>query len=290
MATTVQAGFSVLLSRQHLADIQKATADTRIVGLKKSFANNFAMAAGGVFLAGSYGRGTICRGQRDIDLIAPLSYPTYKATYDNDPKGFLYFVRKRLNERYYATKVSSKRVAVTLDFTGISVDIVPCFPRFGDGYLMPNGKGDWMPTNPKFHNTFFAKVNGTHGNDFKPLVRLIKAWNLANGKHLRSFHIEVILERMWDGKAIDSDAWPKVVASTLNAMGSYVRNKKYDPWDSSIRVDDYLSSDERSLVIRLLNADAERAKTAEQYRKGGKTEKAFERWGVVYNHKFPSYG
>jgi tRNA nucleotidyltransferase (CCA-adding enzyme) len=88
---------------------------------------------------GSYARGSIIRIESDIDILAPLDYPTYKETYDNDSQAFLYMVRDSLNKKFGSTSVSSKKVAVKLDFSSITVDVVPCFRRDGGGFFMPDG-------------------------------------------------------------------------------------------------------------------------------------------------------
>jgi hypothetical protein len=223
MARSVEAAFNELLDRQRLTSTQVGVADTRIKTLQDFFDNNFTMAER-AFKTGSYARGTICSGQKDVDLMAPLDYPTYKDRYDNDSRGFLYYIRDQLNDRYWATKVSSRQVAVTLDFTSITADVVPCFKREGGGFFMPDGTGGWMKTNPRYHTQLIAKGDEAHNGRLKPLIRLIKAWNLANGNHLRSFHVELLVYNMWDAKTIGT-IQSKNVSSTLQVMASWVNSK-----------------------------------------------------------------
>lgn len=65
-----------------------------------------------------------------------------------------------------------------------------------------------------------------------------------------------------------------------------------DPWtDADTRaIDTYLSTDERGVVTRLFEADHKRADEALVYERAGKTVNAFERWGVIFVGRFPSYG
>ena len=118
MPKTVSAGFVELLKRLQLTGEQADTASARATALKDFFDANLTMEER-AFTIGSYRRGTLIRPERDIDLLAPLSYGTYKERYDDDSRAFLYFVRDKLNERYPQTKVSSRGVAVLLDFTVI---------------------------------------------------------------------------------------------------------------------------------------------------------------------------
>ena len=290
MATTVIAALNDLHGRQGLTSAQQNTATTRVGSLRTFFANNFTMREA-VFAIGSYKRETICADERDIDLMAclePYGTTDYWASYKNDSKAFLYWVRDRLNDRYYATKVSSRKVCVKLDFSNIVTDVTPCFPRSGGGYLMPDGSGGWMATNPPFHADFMTDANRNLDWKLKPIVRLIKAWNIANSHHLSSFHVELMVERIHRGTTIRSH--PEEVAYTLGKLPALVRSSFSDPWSGGSRIDGYLAADTRALVVRMLEDDAERAEKAEEYRKAGQTEKAFDRWKIIYRHTFPTYG
>ncbi len=190
MTKNVVAAFDTLLDRQRLTDNQESVAESRVSGLQSFFIRNFVMAQAPVTM-GSYARGTLCAGERDIDMLAPFSRPDYWNRFERDSRAFLYWVRNDLNERYATTKVSSRQVAVKLDFTTILTDVVPCFPRPGGGYLMPNGQGGWMATNPPYHTQLIADAHREQAYRLKPLIRLVKWWNIANGHHLSSFHVGV---------------------------------------------------------------------------------------------------
>jgi hypothetical protein len=296
MATSVSAGFNELLSRLQLTDNQKESAKKRVAAIKKFFKEEFVMAEGPITI-GSYARNSIIRSERDIDILAPLNYPHYKATYDNKPQEMLYMVRDALNDEYGSTTVSSQKVAVKLNFTDITVDVVPCFRREGGGYFMPNASGGWMATNPPFHNELMSESNTKHGNYLRPVVKFMKFWNNCNGHHLSSLHVELMTWRIWrDGdlaQYITNHNYSGAVADTLRCMQSWAKVTFPDPWDSgenSKSIDLYLSANERALAVRMLEQDASNSKQAEDYRKNGRIDKAFERWQVVFGQKFPAYG
>jgi hypothetical protein len=199
-------------------------------------------------------------------------------------------VRDALNEEFGSTTVSSKKVAVKLDFSTFAVDVVPCFNRSGGGYFMPNGNGGWMATNPPFHTEFMRLANISHDYKLKVLVKLMKFWNIANGHHLSSLHVELMTEKIWRNSDFEENLYSYLVAETLRCMESWTRSSFADPWESGNAIDVQLSSDERDMAVRMLNEDAENARKAEEFRKNGQIEKAFERWGVIYHHQFPAYG
>jgi len=288
MASSVPGGFAELLRRLELTQDQSATASTRAKAFKDFFDVNFTMAEQ-AFTIGSYRRGTLIRPERDIDLLAPLHYSTYKERYDRDSRAFLYFVRNKLNDSYANTRVSSREVAVLLDFNIIRADLVPAFPRKGGGYFIPNGKKGWTATNPDYHADLIGNRDHDLDKRLKPLIRLMKFWNIQNDRHLRSFHVELMIWRMWQRDA-SIPAYSTAVMQSIDAMRSWVRSGFDDPWEEGGRIDKYLSSRDRTMVLRMLNQDAKSSAQAEDYRNEGKTEKAFERWNAVFRRGFPAYG
>jgi hypothetical protein len=289
MATSVAAGFTELLNRLALTDRQRSTAKSHIENIISFFTSNFVLASAGVFYTGSYRRGTMVRPTRDVDILAALSVKEYDGTYGDDSSKFLYMVRNALNDRYGATTVSSKRVAVKLDFSDVVADVVPCFPRQGGGFLMPNGTGGWRGTNPPVHTRLMREADEAQTGRLKPVVKLLKAWNIQNGYHLSSIHVELMVERMWRGSGIGS-VLSSAVAKTLKTVPSWLSSSFPDPWPDGQPIDSDLSSAERALAIRLLKEDAGRAANAEEDRLAGRIKQAFERWDVVYRDSFPAYG
>ena len=289
MATTVTQGFNELRDRFPMTQIQSDSAKVKVDSIKQFFNDKFVMAESAITI-GSYARSSIIRVERDIDILVPLSYPHYKDTYNHDPQAFLYMVRDALNTKFGSTTVSSKKVAVKLDFSTIAVDVVPCFKRQGGGYLMPSGSGNWKATNPPFHTNLMKEANVQHSDKLRPLVKLMKFWNITNGHHLSSLHVELMTERMWRGVDFGERLYSTLVRDSLKAMPGWLGNSFSDPWEFGSAIDFDLSGDERAKVIRMLTEDAERSRKAEEYRVNGHVEEAFSCWEIIYNHEFPVYG
>lgn len=292
MARTVEAAFIDLLGRQNLTRNQVEEANNRINNLATFLKGNFALASP-PFLTGSYARDTLCSSERDIDMLVPFSASDYWERYKGNSRNFLYWFRDYVNDRYATTRVGARQVAVRLFFVTFAVEVAPGFHRKGEGYLIPNGRGGWLHTNPPFHARLVDDDDAKLNRNLKPLVRLMKAWNFANGHKLSSFHVEMMVRRMWndtDGTKRSINSWPIAVASTLKAMPGWVAGPFPDPWSPGGNVDDYLASQTRQEVVRTLREDAERAADAEQHRQGGRIEQAFDRWRIIYNNTFPAYG
>lgn len=158
MARSVSEAFDQLLARQELTSQQLITIGLHVSAIDVFLRSNYAMASKSIEI-GSAARQTICRGERDIDILAPFSVPQYWERFRNDSRQFLYWVRNGLNDHYGKTMVSSKQVAVKIDFSDIVADVVPSFHREGGGYFIPNGRGGWRATNPPFHSDLIVRAD-----------------------------------------------------------------------------------------------------------------------------------
>ncbi len=291
MATTVSGVFTEFRASLRLTDYEKGIAQGRVRHVHDFFEEKY-VCDRPAWVIGSYGRETLVRQSRDIDMMVALSRGAYWPRYQDDSRSFLYSIRNALNAEYGDTQVSTQQVAVRMKLgAGLQVDLVPVFVRpYQDGFVLPDGRGGWQATNPPYHDKVVTDTNVALGYDLKPLVRVMKAWNHANGRHLRSFHLEMIVERMWRD-AVAIPRLPEAVAKTLELASGWVHLPFKDPWSGSGRnLDAYLSSNERDLAMHLLDEDAIRARSALDYAASAKTAAAIERWRVVFGSGFPSYG
>jgi Second Messenger Oligonucleotide or Dinucleotide Synthetase domain len=142
MSRTVMQAFDCLIADQELTGKQLIAIGLHVNGIAEYLRGNYSMAEK-PFTIGSSARGTICRPERDIDVLAPFSVSEYWKRYETNSRNFLYWVRGVLDDHYGRTEVSSKQVAVVIDFTDTVADVVPAFRRTGGGYLIPDGQGGW---------------------------------------------------------------------------------------------------------------------------------------------------
>lgn len=288
MGYTATTCFDELLSDLRLTPTQKSIADGRIEHLKTFFPTAFHMARE-VWATGSYARDTVIRWHRDVDVMAIVA-SDYWPTYEPDSSKFVYRVRDKLNDEYPNTKVSSQGISVRVAAgEGIEVDVVPGFDRQGGGFLIPNGLGGWTSTNPPFHSTMARDLNVKLDFRFKPLVRLMKAWNEANGRPLTSIHIELLLNTMWNGESV-VPAWPQAVQQSLLWMPIWLKHSFQDPWSAGGFIDRRLTSDQRAKALAMVDADTDTARQALRLTQEGKHREANEAWQKVFRHKFPAYG
>jgi hypothetical protein len=121
----------------------------------------------------------------------------------------------------------------------------------------------------------------------KSLVRLMRLWNLREHARLRSFHLEMMVERAWRNEK-QMPSFPLAMGMTLEAVSRLASRSFPDPWSDGGRIDDYLDADRRRIVVKSLQDDAQKARKALDLARAGNEAAALERWSVVFGHDFPA--
>ena len=157
---------------------------------------------------------------------------------------------------------------------GGHVDVAPVFIKSTDVYLLPSGGGSWIPTSPFIANKWFADKNAELSYNLAPLVRLLKKWNVAHSKRLRSFHLETMAGHTF---------------SSLNSNGRAGLQKFFEWASSHLDVNDpggqsgllsgYLTWNARGEVSRSFEVAADRATKAIEAEDSGNHEEARDSGG-----------
>lgn len=287
MATTIGASFQGFKANLEITDLQQSTVSIRQQRVRDAVARRLTVQDS--FVTGSYRRHTMIGPlkEADVDVFVVLS-PEYYAA--GGYATLLDKVRKVLLETYPTTpKISRNGQAVTITFTDFVVDVVPGFARQGGGYLIPSTtEKRWVPTNPKTHEIFMAKANTAHQGDLVPLIKMIKRWNRRAGRSMRSFYLELLVEKVLRG----------VTISTFSSGCRYVFDKgreavKYKIADPSVlnpqQVGGLLTGTVADAVRRFETAHT-RARKAEDFANRGHVEEAVAEWRKVFGSEFPAYG
>ena len=94
---------------------------------------------------------------------------------------------------------------------GLGYDVVPCFSLYPhqnndrEFYLMPDGRGGWIHTNPKVDANIADVLQENHHRLFRKVVKLLKYWNVEQlGSKLNSYFIELASARFFWDKAVKS--------------------------------------------------------------------------------------
>lgn len=215
------------------------------------------------FLTGSYKRDTKTKPLADVDVFLVLADVGEK----DDPNDVLKRVHDALVEKYGESRVKTDRPAVRVEFGPenaepddkiMSIEVVPAFAK-GDHYRIADpAKSGWMSTDPKIHATLATDANKAFSNEWKPAVKMIKAWNRNQGEPVAPpFLLEVMALKLirgaWTG------AYPREIRAFFAAAAERIDDTWLDPAGLGSPVSDQLHLESYALeAARTALRDAER--------------------------------
>ena len=263
--------------------IIRARKDRVVENLTKAFPGTSDLPFSRAVLMGSAAKGTIVRPIDDIDVLAIFSNANNAWTkYRGDSQAFLYRVR-RAYDGLSTAQVGARGQAVRIFFkNGGHVDVAPVFFHGNDVYGLPSGNGGWINTAPMVANAWFAKKHADLDYNLAPLVRLLKKWNSAHSKRLRSFHLETIAAQTF--KTLGSNQ-QSALASFFAWAPSHM--DVTDPGGQSGKLSSYLSTAGRQGVVNSWAYAAERAKKAREAEAAGDHAEAKRLWRIILGTDFP---
>lgn len=235
-------------------------------------------------LIGSAAKGTITRPLDDIDVLAVFSNAKDAwSKYRWDSQAFLYRIR-RAYDGVEAAQVGARGQAIRVFFqTGGHVDVAPVFMTTNDVYQLPSGDGSWILTSPFVANQWFANKNAELSYHLAPLVRLLKKWNGAHSKRLKSFHLETMAGHTFSSLSSNRRT---ALQKFFEWAGGHI--DVYDPGAQSGLLSGYLTWGAREEVRRSFDAAADRATRALAAEDAGDHDEAKRLWRLVLGDSFPS--
>ena len=226
--------------------------------------------------------------ESDIDIFVVID-AAYWTTYKDASAGLLQRTRDVLLQTYTRSpKIKPDGQAVTITFNDFVVDVVPAFNRNGGGYLIPNGTGGWIQTNPNVHADVLTAQNKWHGGNLVPLVKMIKGWNRSNGDTFSGFYLELMT----------TDVLTNVTISDFSSGVRYVFDKgrekiKLKQRDPAGLGDSWVNGLKKGTVeqaaARFTRA-WELAVQAEALASNGRISPATDNWRAIFGDYFPAYG
>lgn len=206
-----------------------------------------------------------------------------------------------LRRRFPQTKIKPDGQSVSLRMAygqsstsdGLGFDVVPCFslsPQTQEGapfYLIPDGRGGWIRTNPLTDALVADILQETHDKNFRKIVKVVKYWNseFFNEK-LNSYFIELVIARtLWSrSDSIKSLSfgvalafWTLQKSALEGAQQSWITNAPaVNP--GTLQAGDYL----------LLKAATDSACAAWDEEKAGRMSSAVMKWKQVFGQQFAS--
>ena len=270
---------------------------------------------------GSFARKTKCRKLDDVDLMIGLHAcgSTYlqhngyndisitpsselKSCVNNSGELNSITVLNKFKEKlqnlsdYRSSDLRRDHQAVTLNLISSewSFDVVPCFHTVqeSDGrsyYLIPNGKGRWMKTDPTIDRSCVTEANKNNAGNLLEVIRLIKKWNkVKNATTIPSYLLETILVTYGMTNNFCTDGTKRSFVSALECIKRNIYCSVYDL--KGIQGDiNTLESDDMDILFEKAAIDVKKARTALQLEADGEHKQAIQKWGEIFGSTFPKY-
>ena len=246
------------------------------------------------FLTGSYSRNTIIRPIDDIDLYVRIHYS--KHAEGQSPMSILRLMASALRKRYpNNTKVNVDAPCIVVTFWDYKFEIVPAFGYSGDLelYSIPApGSKEWMDCYPNMPYKWLSSCNHANDSLFIPLIKMLKQWNRHNTVGLKSFHLELLTEKVFSA-VTGIYSYPQGILDWMHCVRNWIWQNDYpfvlEPGKSYTYVDQYLYGNPLKIrVIRnKLDTGLKRAEKAWDFYQKGRYGAAKRIWNGMFGPKFP---
>lgn len=198
---------------------------------------------------------------------------------------------------YKKADISRNMQACKLELSSYpwNFDIVPGFltksPIGGQNfYLIPNGYGNWMKTNPRVDQARLDAVVLRHGQAALKVIRLAKYWQRNNGTpKMPSYLVEKMAVDYLEGLV---NPIPFYAYKTLGGLLEYIAKNILAPIPDAASIEpnlNHLSDEQRKLIAAMAVEHAERIHKAAVLESHGDQKACIETWGDVLGSSFPKF-
>lgn len=275
---------------------------------------------------GSFARRTKIRPLDDIDVLVPVNgwgtsaanmtgstYTYALALTDRsaalarfaDANGYvnstrlLNQVKKSLASvpHYRRADIHKTLQAVTLNLVSYDwvFDVVPAVPIGGTGanptyYLIPDGRANWIATDPRIDATNITDLNQSRNGQFLPLIRLLKYWNGRTHKPvLPSYYFENLARNVFLGISTIANS-PSGLQQFFSWAPQHLICSCPDPKRLGPYLDAGIDMATKQKVSAAMQEAAKYTSYALTYEGQSNHKDAITCWGYVFGSEFPSYG
>jgi hypothetical protein len=198
---------------------------------------------------------------------------------------------------YKKAEIKKNQQAVTLNLKSYDwvFDIVPAVPVYESSgkiayYLIPDGKGKWIRTEPRIDSSNITQVNSRDDGDLLPTVRLLKYWNWRNHKpRLQSYYFESLAIKVFQNAPLIND-FPTALKYFFDNCPYYIRLSCPDPKGLGPALDLNVEQTTKQKVIDAMSETSTFAGYALMYEAKSERKEAIYWWQRIFGSEFPNYG
>lgn len=187
--------------------------------------------------------------------------------------------------------------AVTLNIKSQpwTFDIVPAIPIYDyrnkvTHFLIPDGYGNWIRTNPKIDAESITSANIKHKGRLLSILRLLKYWNERRHKPiLMSYYFETLVVQTFQ-YASEITNIPAALEYFFQNCNFYLMSSCPDPKKLGEALDIDVSSNIKQSISKALRNAASHARHAIAAESKNDQKTAIYWWKKVFGLEFPNYG
>lgn len=216
-----------------LSSNEKSGITTSINSIKDRLMSYFGEEIIEKIVFGSYTRETILPRKADensdIDLMV-----VFKNSNNYKPQSFLNRLKNFAETKYSRSEVYQSSPTIVLELNHIKFELVPAYVSYGM-YCIPQNSSEWMYTNPNSFNEKLIECNKNNSYKIKPIVRLLKHWNIQqNSRQLSSYQLEDKIASEMAYSYITCTSYTDYLKSALNKLRTYYNATNVDKCISKI--------------------------------------------------------
>ena len=230
---SINSYLSNLASKLVLSSDEKDNIKVSIDTLKQRLNNYFGNEIKGQFIFGSYERETIL--PRKVDESSDVDYMIiFDNSGDYKPQTFLNKLKNFSETKYSTSEIHQSSPTMVLELNHIKFELVPAYRGLLAGtYYISDGNGGWITTYPFDFNSKLLETNKNNNFKIKPIIRLIKGWNVQKNKHaLTSYEIEEIIAYNMNFSYISCSSYTDYVKEAFkkirNTLFNYAIKERID--------------------------------------------------------------
>ncbi len=213
--------------KRHLEEIRKA--------LEKDLEGTLDLLYGG-----SVAKHTYVEGLSDVDSLAVLDSCELA---NGSPQAAKEYFAQRLRERFPKTEIDVGKLAVTVRFSDVEVQLLPAV-SCKSNVQIPDASGKkWSEINPEGFRKALTQTNQANGNKVVPVIKLAKAIinNLPEKQRISGYHAESLAVEAFKNYKGEQRLKP-MLQHYFRTAANLVRQPIRDRTGQSVHVDDYLGA------------------------------------------------
>jgi hypothetical protein len=188
---TANAYLASLANRAIIRDSEKESIRRSIDTLSLRLHSYFGSGISDQLKFGSYTRGTIL--PRCMDPNSDVDYMVVFADGSYRPQTYLDKLRRFVAAKYSRSEIAQSHPTIVLNLNHIRFELVPAVSNWWGTLQIPapaSDYQDWTETDPNGFNNELTTANQRHRSLIKPLVRVVKYWNIQARRPFASYSLE----------------------------------------------------------------------------------------------------